>query len=430
MQATTSGVTLKRIDVYGKKVITDFLKNEKAHFYKLKNKNALYQNKVSISTAGLNYLNVLPENNIELTIKNMILKEYNDCEKLYPYLGDIFLHAFFENRCSNKNFFRFEKRDQKKFLKTIKDDRVKDVLAWIFDNTNLERSINIQKHSGKEICFEMQDDMSINVGYDYDFFRTFNNLTFRDYKFVLINGYIESVGEIHHLFVNANKSKIPHVVFCYGMSEEVKHNILVNNKQGRFIVLPVSLDVNDENSLNILNDIAVIHDGEIVSSDMGQTISQEVRKELPTGKKITFFEKKMYVDPVCDDKKIISHKKFLIKRLEEAKEKNDVNTDPIENRLKNFSSKRLNIYIPEHLSQNTDFQRDLIYGLSFLKNINKKYKILNIDRREYYIPDNVFKISKNKASSLKETINNIEIVITWGKNGTKKIRKKLKLKKK
>ena len=138
MQATTSGVTLNKVDVYGKKSILDFLNREKAQFYKLKNKTALYQNKVSISTAGLNYLNVLPENNIELTVKNMILKEYNDCEKLYPYLGDVFLHSFFENKYNSKNIFRFEKRDQKKFLETIKDNCVKNVLTWIFDNTNLE----------------------------------------------------------------------------------------------------------------------------------------------------------------------------------------------------------------------------------------------------------------------------------------------------
>jgi len=423
MQATTSGETLKRVDVYNKKVILDFLSNEKAHFYRLKNKNALYQNKTMINTAGLNYLNILPENDIESTLKNMILKEYNDCEALYPYVGDIFLNMFFESKTSIKSLFRFEKKDQEKFLTSLRDVNAKNILEWLFNNTSLERNINIQSYSGKEICFEMENDMSINVGYDYDFFRDFNNLTFRNYKFVLINGYVESVGEIHHLFTNANKSKIPHVLFCYGMSEEVKHNILVNNRQGRFIVLPISLDANDENSLNILNDIAVIHDGVIISSDMGQTISQEVRKDLPTGKKITFLKNKIYIDPVCDDRKIYSHKKFLLKRLEEAKEKHDVNTDPIENRVKNFSSKRLNIYIPESLKRHASFQRELIYGLKFLNNINKEYKILYMNKREYYVPSNIFKISKNKSKSLKATINNIEIVITWGKNGTKKIRK-------
>ncbi len=342
----------------------------------------------------------------------MILKEYNDCEKLYPYAGDVFLSMFFKDKVKYKNVPRFEKKDQKNFLKTFKDDNAKNTIKWLFDNTNLERNISIQKSSEKEICFEMEDDISINVDYDYEFFRMFNNVTFRNYKFTLINGYIESVGELHHLFVKANKSKIPHVIFCYGMSEEVKHNILTNNKQGRLVVLPVSLNVNDENSLNVLNDIAVIHDATIISSDMGQTISQEVRKELMTGKKITFFKNKIYIDPICEDKKIKSHKKFLLKRLEEAKEKHDVNTDPIENRVKNFSSKRLNIYIPRSLEQHASFQRDLIYGLNFLNNISKKYKVLYIDKRAYYIPGSIFKISKNKSKSLRETINNIEIVIT------------------
>ena len=40
---------------------------------------------------------------------------------------------------------------------------------------------------------------------------------------------------------------------------------------------------------------------------------QEVRKELSEGKKITFFKNKLYIDPVCNDEKIESHKKFLLK---------------------------------------------------------------------------------------------------------------------
>jgi len=169
MQATTSGETLKRVDVYNKKVILDFLSNEKAHFYRLKNKNALYQNKTMINTAGLNYLNILPENDIESTLKNMILKEYNDCEALYPYVGDIFLNMFFESKTSIKSLFRFEKKDQEKFLTSLRDVNAKNILEWLFNNTSLERNINIQSYSGKEICFEMENDMSINVGYDYDF---------------------------------------------------------------------------------------------------------------------------------------------------------------------------------------------------------------------------------------------------------------------
>jgi len=412
MQATICGVTPK-VDVYKREVLVDFLKKEKEHFLNIADKGALYQNKALIETSGLNYFNILPVGKINTALKNLILKEYDDCEKRYPYLGEYFISTFFGEKVKTKtNLRKFEKRYQKDFLNSISNKDVKIIIEWMFDNVNLERSINIDRHEGKDICLEKEDSFSLNLSYDYDFFNPMNNVTFRDYKFIIINGYIESVGEVHHLFTKANETKIPYVIFCYGMSEEVKHNIMVNNKRGSFVVLPVSLDSNDENTLNILNDIAVLHDGDIVSSDMGQTISQEVRKELKTGKKISFKEGRIYLDPVASNEKLDSHKKFLIKRLEDALNKPDVNVDPIRNRVKNFSVKSLNIYVPDEVARHNSFQRDMTYCLGFLKNIDKEYKILSIGKKDYYIPKVLVRYADEKRKSLESILENIDIILS------------------
>ena len=412
MQVTTSG-EIPKVDVYPRRVIDNFLEKEIAHFYKFKNKSVLYTTKSLISTAGLNYLNLLPESKIETVLKNMILLNYSECEKLHPYLGDVFLEYFFNKKLIQKRkIYKFEKKHQQKFLQSIKDDNVKNIVEYIFQNISLERTINIQMNTGKDICLETEDDFSFNFSYDYDFFNKMPNLTFRNYKFVIIDGYIESVGEIHHLFVKASEDKIPRVIFCYGMSEEVKQNIMINNKRGSFKVLPVSLNANDENTLNVLNDIAIIHDADIVTSNMGQTISQEVRKNLPSGKKITFQKDRIYIEPVASSELISSHKKFLLKRLNDAIVKLDVNTDPIKNRIKNFSMKKLNVYLPSDFSKKNKFQRELSYCMAFLKNIDKQYIVLTYDQREYYIPELLIRKVKRKVDSLNNTFKNIEIVIT------------------
>jgi hypothetical protein len=412
MLATTCGETPK-VDVYSRDVVKEFFKKETSRFYNFKNKSVIYGNKTLIDTAGLNYLNLIPESKVELALKNMILVNYNECENLYPYLGDLFLEYFFSKSVTQKGkVSKFEKINQKKLLESIKDVNVKNLTEWIFENISLERTINVQTHSGKDICLEVENDFSFNFSYDYDFFNSMSNVTFRNYKFVIVDGYIESVGEMHHLFVKASQDKIPRVIFCYGMSEEVKHNIMINNKKGSFKVLPVSLNANDENTLNILNDIAVIHDSDVVTSNMGQTISQEVRKNLSSGKKITFLKDRIYIDPVANSEAITVHKSFLLKRLSDAITKPDVNTNPIKNRIKNFSMKKLNIYLPDDLSKNNIFQRELSYCISFLRNIGKQYKILTYGQREYYIPKELSKIVKNKVDSLNQTIKDIEIVIT------------------
>ena len=39
-----------------------------------------------------------------------------------------------------------------------------------------------------------------------------------DYDFVIIDGIIETVGEVYHLLLRASQNKRPHVIFCFGMS--------------------------------------------------------------------------------------------------------------------------------------------------------------------------------------------------------------------
>lgn len=411
MQATISGETHK-VEVHDKGTIQDFLKMEEERFYSLVNKNALYSNKSTSNRTSLNYLNTSDNTDLNKSLRSLLLKEYSECEKMYPYLGELFLFNFFNKLPdSKKNLARFHKRDQMSFLETIKDDGIREIINWVFENSSLERTINIQVHDGDGFCVEPEDNFAFNFSYDFDFFASLSNVTFRNYKFVIVDGYIESVGEIHHLLETASKNKKPYVIFCYGMSEEVKYNIMKNNARGAIKVFPVSLDTNDENTLNILNDIAVIHDGDIVTSNMGQTISQEVRKSLKTGNKISFYRGKIYIEPVCDYKKIDSHKKFLFKRLEDAENKIDVNLDPIKNRIKNFSMKRLNLYIPQDLERNISFQNELRYCMFLFKNISKSIKILRFDKNVYYIPYDYENIVKRKAKSLKNIYKEVDIVI-------------------
>ena len=61
----------------------------------------------------------------------------------------------------------------------------------------------------------------------------------KDYKFIIIDGYIETVGEIHHLLDQAYKTKVPHVIFCFGMSNEVDHVIKYNNTHSKFEIFCV-----------------------------------------------------------------------------------------------------------------------------------------------------------------------------------------------
>ena len=341
----------------------------------------------------------------------MILNEYTECERIYPYLGDYFLSRFYkhERKKSEIKTFKFNKQHEKKFLKGIDSEKIKSTCAWIMNNTSLERNIVVEKTKNSNIGIEALNDLTVSLKYDFDFYTNNKGLKVKNYKFIIVDGYVESVGEIHHFLSKAAESKFPYVIFCFGMSNDVKKTILENNSKGKFQVLPISIETN-ESTLNILNDVAVIHNSIVVTAHLGQTISQEVRKELKTGKSIQFFEDKIILESLISPADIRIHRNFLRRRIEESK--SDTNLDPLYERLKNFSSKSLILYLPEAELRMRKFNREVDYSLRFLSNVSKDMSIINTDfKNNYFIPTNFLKIVERKVNSLNNMLYNIKILV-------------------
>tara|TARA_B100001093_G_scaffold485513_1_gene519945 strand:+ start:20859 stop:22106 length:1248 start_codon:yes stop_codon:yes gene_type:complete len=414
MQVTTSGEIHKKEVFIGNDDIACIFKKQKDDFLNLIDKSSVLYNKdVVINDTALNYLNIIPENSLEECLKNIILKEYYNCEKMYPYLGDYMLHKLFQikhTKISGGSFI-FSKKDENKFISSLNSNVIENIANWFFSNTNLNRSINIEKYRGDTFLVECLSDFIFNIDYDFSFFSKIKGQDIKNYRFIIINGIIESIGEIHHLLYKANNTKEPYVLFCFGMSEEVKQTILKNNNMGRFRVLPVCLNVNDESSLNILNDIAAIHDSSVVTSDLGQTISQEVSKDLDFGKKISFFKNHIAINPVASKAKIESHRKFLKKRIEEAETRPDVRIDVLQNRLKMFTGNRINFYVPEQLLSDTNYSRRIDYFFRFIACLKLKMRIVNLNDQKFYIPDHFINIVESKRKSLISKFTNIHAAI-------------------
>ncbi len=409
MQAITSGEIHKN-QFYNETSIKEFLSNERKIIESFINKsNTLYNKNTIISDPALNYFNTTKNCDLNDCLRNMVIQEYYDCEKIYPYLGDYFLFSFFNLKIKNSQKKIFSKKEEFSFLKTIKNPEIKSFCNWLFNNANIKKSVFVKEYLGNEIAVEVTNDFTFDVNYDYDYYEKLHNKIVKDYKVVVIDGFIESVGEIHHLLVKANKSMIPYVIFCYGLSEEVKFNILKNNREGRIKVYPVCLDSNDENSLNLLNDFCLIQNTGVISSNLGQTISQAVREELASCKKITFLKNKILIEPCVDKITIESHRNFLKTRINEAK--SDVNIKPIENRLKMFSAEKINLYLPKRVSNNKKSQRELDYFLRFLSHLRKTMVVTSFSEQKVYIPCDYINIAKEKAKSLKEKMNNVKVII-------------------
>ncbi|MBT6808532.1 MAG: hypothetical protein HOA52_03470 [Flavobacteriales bacterium] len=207
---------------------------------------------------------------------------------------------------------------------------------------------------------------------------------------------------------------MPYVIFCFGVSPEVKHVIIENNKKGITEVFPVCLTF-DENTINILNDIALLHKSEVVSSQKGQTISQEVRKKLKTGKTIILNRSGFILNPVAQDSDIVIHKRYLEKRASSAQ--NQHNQAAIVKRIKRLSNKSIKIYIPESIKSSTKFIRELDYILRFFKSMNHKmiYFKKNDNNSFYFMPYACIELISKCVESIETTYKNIhKLILNFG----------------
>ena len=219
MRQTISGETLKK-EVYNRDFVDSFLKQTLADYNNISaSVNCLYPSTKIISEVALNYLNKNNGDHRFQELKSLIRKEFDECEKTYPFLGDLFVKSFFKD-FNEKNFeyFLFNKSMCKDFRESLTDESNKKRVDFIFQNTSLENLVEVNQTKLDNIVFEKKEYVFFKFDYDTDFLGSKNTHTMMNYRFVVIDGYIESVSEIHHLLFKASETKEPYVLFCFGVS--------------------------------------------------------------------------------------------------------------------------------------------------------------------------------------------------------------------
>jgi hypothetical protein len=194
------------------------------------------------------------------------------------------------------------------------------------------------------------------------------------------------------------------------MSDEVKSVIIQNNAKSITEIMPVCLKY-DENTINILNDLAVLLQGDVVSAQKGQTISQEVRKKLLSGKQIIFDRSGFVLTPNASENVIRKHKAFLDERISNTS--NEHNRKVLIDRVKRIACKSLKFYIPDEVHDMSVFLSEIDYVLRFLKFASDKMiKIKSqLASKTYYFPKYCLDLVELKVKSLDKTYEKIEKII-------------------
>ena len=418
MHQTTYGETLRKIRVVEGRSIGKFLEKNKIEYEKLTlGQDCLYKNNLKIEDPVLNYLNVEAGRTLDNQLKYLIRNEYEKLESLYPKLGSIFVDYFFKEKntaTADCSLFKLHESNASEFYNSLDSKIVQDIVKLITRKGSLEYSVNIEQHLGSDVLCRKTKNINFFLEYDSDFLGTKQSHEMNNYSFIVIDGMIESVSEIHHLLFEASQNKRPYVIFCFGISPEVKHVIIENNKKSITEVFPVCLKFKEE-TINILNDLAIVLGCDVVTAQKGQTISQEVRKSLPIGKKIVLNRSGFLIEPNIDEVKLIMHRKFLERRISETS--NNTNSALLKERLKRLSSKIFNIYLPASISKNSKFLRELDYSLRFLTSASLKMKKIKLNNKQYFIPDHLLPVVDKSVESLKKTYNSIDKIMIFDPGG-------------
>jgi len=349
-------------------------------YIKKSNLDTLYEHDTfATNKVYLNFLNQKNNFIFDRSVKKILESELFKLESTSAGIGDIFLSEI-------NNYFQGGNDDIDKFIKKIhsrwnsKVELFQKSHITEFINNNVNNSMSksicqnileyspagcsyyVNKSNRSRNSIKISQKIIFDVKFDFDLIKG-NSWKRTESKILLVDGYIDSVGEIHHLLHKASEDLNPYLIICKGIREEVKSTVIHNNNRNAIDVMIVSLETNEEN-VNILNDISSATCADIVSALKGDTISNSIKKELTIVKNISISKKGITLIP-SENNSIKHQREFLISK------RNNLNySDPnyayINKRIKNLSNKRAELYFKSNIKR--EVKVDIDYFLKFIMN--------------------------------------------------------------
>jgi len=216
------------------------------------------------------------------------------------------------------------------------------------------------------------------------------NLEIKSPKIVCVDGYIETVSEIHHLLTELSEKSIPAILFCRGMSEDVLHTIKTNNDRRTLQVYPCSVHFDLENA-NTLVDLAVISGCDVTSSLKGDLISSINFSSLGNVEKINLSQNNISIKS-SKSERLKSHLNALKEKIKERPEISEI----LSKRLKSLNSSYLEISIPDGL--------DYYYKS---KQLDEGIRIISSYMNNTYTPE---RTADFYLKSLNQYLNDLEVI--------------------
>lgn len=305
----------------------------------------------------------------------MLLSHALAAEKTCPGSGMKFLEVFSstiilkEDEKIRSKLDLIKSLEKKNFSKEVLDS-----LKSIIDMTSTKTRVSVKKSKSSRIFVE------ISEGYRFNADRCIKNsdVELKNLKVCCIDGYIESVSEIHHLLTHFSDTKQAVVLFFRGASDDVLNTIKVNFDRKTLVLIPYIVPF-DLNNVNTLVDIAVVSGTDVVSSTKGQVISSIDISQLGSLESCYLSSSNI----VAKNSKTSSRVKLHVENLRSKMEERLESQDFISKRISSLSSSCIDINIPDDINfSSTSSQFD--EGIRIISSVINKSYMPNTVANKYY----------------------------------------------
>jgi len=222
---------------------------------------------------------------------------------------------------------------------TQKDPLISSIVKSAIDLSGFGGKISIQRSESSTPSVELVNGYTfyVNLGWDL-------STCLLKPRIVCIDGYVESVSEIHHLLESFGETKETGLILARGFSNDVLHTLRINWDRGSLKVVP-AISSFDLEGMNMLVDIATVSCGDVVSSSKGELISSIRIENHPTVDEIHVSPRRVVIRNKRGLERVKEHLNKLKEKREEKSEIEDVSR-LIDKRIRSLIPNQAVIRIP------------------------------------------------------------------------------------
>ena len=274
----------------------------------------------------------------------LILEGILKAEKLIPGGGKELIQLI-KSEVEPKNNFIFIPPNKEHLIKEIEElghnNKIIEICMTALELAGSDGKILVEQGNSNELSIELR------VGSQFNLLPLLGDCDIKNCKVAVIDGYIESISEIHHFLTQVSESGDDVFMFFRGCSDDVISTLSINLRRNTVRVRPIIVKF-DEKGINTLKDICVVTGAPLVSSDLGSLISNIKLADLPRIKRIQISGNKVYIESPERKKIIESHFSNLLEKMSE--DSNEFKFELLKQRTSSLSSRQITIRIPDDVN--------------------------------------------------------------------------------